>query len=178
MGLGYLTLARKSGECSVGIVNGTNLFENPEEILLVRYSEINGRNKLKVCHSGISYYFTRYGGKNDEKRIEDYDSMKKIFSRIKDILNTAPDYPSLELLNGQCFAAHKKSDKFLEPSSVAIIGIIPISQYQQVKIDVWGKDYRVVLPKDLKADDVQDIKLKILIQERLKSSGLEKVLKF
>jgi hypothetical protein len=162
-----VTFTRKAGEYSLG--------KSPKGLFVVKYSKINGRNKLKLFHSG-NYLFVRYGIKEDGKARD--LCYEELFISVRNILKNPPDYDNLELFNGECLAMHVNEDDFSDSSSVAFIGIIPITQHQSVKIDVWGKDYRVVLAKDLKKDDVQDIKLRKLVRERLANSGLEEVLKF
>jgi len=162
-----ITLTRKSGEYS--IANSSKGF------FAVRYSQIIGRNRLKVFHSG-DYLFLRYGAK-EKAKVRD-GGHEELFREIDESLKNPPDYPNLELFDGQCLVMHANESDFSNPSEVAVIGIIPIRQYQRIEIDVWGRNYRVILAKDLNEEDVREIKLRRLVQERLASSGLERVLKF
>lgn len=162
-----ITLTRKSGEYSIA--------RGSKGLFAVRYSKIMGRSRLKVFHSG-NYLFLRYGIKEDGKVRDEW--YEEVFKEIRESLKNPPDHSNLELFDGECLAVYANGDDFSDPSDVAVIGMIPIRQYQRVEIDVWGRDYKVVCAKDLNEEDARDIRLRKLVQERLTNSGLEGVLKF
>ncbi len=162
-----VTLTRKSGEYSIG--KGSN------GLFAIRYSKIFGRNRLKIFHSG-NYLFLRYEVKEEDKVRDKW--YKELFEEIEENLKNPPNYSNVKLFNGECLALYANGDDFSDTANVAIIGIIPITQYQRVEIDVWARNYKIVRAKDLNKEDMEDMRLRRLVQERLASSGLEKVLKF
>jgi hypothetical protein len=162
-----ITLTRKTGEYSIGF--------DYKGSFAVRYSEIKGGNKLLIVHSG-NYYFARFGGKNEEEKARTLWS-EDFLRDVKRMLKEPPVLSGVEISNGEYLLAHLKKDDISKPSNIALIGLLSKKEKLYVCVDVWGDAYKFILPNELDLSNPKDAEIKRIIDERIKSAGLESVLK-
>lgn len=167
MNQGNITLKRKLGEYSVGM--------GSKGIFAVRYSGISGGNRIKIVHSG-NYFFVRYGGENEMKKAMRDSWYADFFANIKKMIEQKPVLSDIEISGGEYLLAHLK-DEIINPNNIALIGLLCKKTSICTTLDVWGDAYKFISSRGLDLSDSRDAEIKSIIDERIRSAGLEKVLK-